>query len=211
VRPRAVQQAGLDDTFIGQPPYSAAQPLDRPGGCLPTVEDPHDITPRLVGAHLPHGGQQVSSRARTPSRCAASRLARSLRMAFGSPCAGLDYRRHGRVRARRSAPAQAGRRPQDLQREHGLRGEGVDRVAQAAEMRPRCFQMSNDGQQVADRAGETIEPDHDQGFAGTDFAQQARQHGSAAIGAGGMRLEGCDASGRAEFVKLRIGAVETRA
>lgn len=36
---------------------SALQPLDRPGGCLPTVQDPHDIPPRLVGAHLPLGGQ----------------------------------------------------------------------------------------------------------------------------------------------------------
>jgi hypothetical protein len=46
------------DTFVGQPPYRAAQPLDRPGGgCLPTVQDPHDIAPRLVGAHLPDGGQ----------------------------------------------------------------------------------------------------------------------------------------------------------
>ena len=67
--------------------------------------------------------------------------------------------------------------------------------------------MFNDGQQVADRAGETIEPDHDQGFAGTDFAQQARQHGSAAIGAGGMLLEDCGAAGGAQFVKLRIGAL----
>ena len=40
-----------------------------------------------------------------------------------------------------------------------------------------------------------------------DFAQQARQHGSAAIGAGGMLLEDCDASGRAQFVRLRIGAL----
>ncbi len=30
--PGTVQQAGLNDTFIDQPPHHAAQPLDRPGG-----------------------------------------------------------------------------------------------------------------------------------------------------------------------------------
>ena len=72
---------------------------------------------------------------------------------------------------------------------------------------PRCLELLDDGQQMADRAGETIEPDHHQGFAGADLAQQARQHGSAAIGAGGVLFEDCGAAGGAQFVELRIGAL----
>jgi len=73
-----------------------------------------------------------------------------------------------------------------LQREPALRVEvsiGSRRLRKCAS---RCFQLFDDGQQVADRAGETIEPSHRQGFAGVDLAQQARQHGSA-----GSALEAC--------------------
>ena len=147
----------------------------------------------------------------------ASRLARSFWMAFGSPARrpGLPpTRRRARAGAQPGFGALGDEGPfklsdaaEHLQREHALRRGGVDRVAQAAEMRPRCFQLLDDGQQVADRTGETIEPDHHQGFAGADLAQQARQHGSAAIGAGGMLFEDCGAAGRAQFVELRIGAL----
>ena len=84
---------------------------------------------------------------------------------------------------------------------------GIDRVAQAAEMRALGLELLDDGEQVADRAGEAIEPDHDQGFAGVDVAQQARQHRPAAIGAGGVFLEDRVAAGGAQFVELRIGAL----
>jgi hypothetical protein len=50
-----------------------------------------------------------------------------------------------------------------------------------------------------------IEPDYDEGLAGADLAQQARQHGAAAIGAGGVLLENRVATGIAQFVALRIG------
>jgi hypothetical protein len=81
-------------------------------------------------------------------------------------------------------------------------------------MRPRFFQLFDDGQQVADRAGEAIEPDHDQGFAVADLAEQARQHGSAAIGAGGMFFEECGAAGGAQSSScgsVPSSSVETRA
>jgi hypothetical protein len=42
-----------------------------------------------------------------------------------------------------------------LKREHALRGCGVDRVAQAAEMRASGFELLDDGEQVADRARRT--------------------------------------------------------
>ena len=43
-------------------------------------------------------------------------------------------------------------------------------------MRALGLELLDDGEQVTDRAGEAIEPDHDQGLAGSDLAQQARQH-----------------------------------
>ena len=42
---------------------------------------------------------------------------------------------------------------QHLQREHALWRGGVDRVAQAAEMRAGGLELLNDGEEVADRAG----------------------------------------------------------
>ena len=84
---------------------------------------------------------------------------------------------------------------------------GVDRISQAAKMATADFELFDDGEQVADRAGEAIEPDHDEGLAGADLAQQARQHGAAAIGAGGVLLEDRVATGGAQFVALRIGTL----
>ena len=80
-------------------------------------------------------------------------------------------------------------------------------IAQAAEMRALRLELLDDGEQVADRAGEAVEPDHDQGLAGADLAQQARQHRPAAIGAGGVLLEHRGAAGGAQLVELRIGAL----
>ena len=72
---------------------------------------------------------------------------------------------------------------------------------------PRFLQLLDDRQQVADRARQTIEPDHDQGFARADLVQQPCQHRPAAIGAGGVLFEDRGAAGCAQFVQLRIGAL----
>ena len=104
-------------------------------------------------------------------------------------------------------PFELGDGTQHLQREHALWRGGVDRVAQAAEMRASGLELLDDGEEMADRAGEAIEPDHDQGFAGADLVQQARQHRPAAVCAGGVLLEHRGAAGRAQFVELRIGAL----
>ena len=104
-------------------------------------------------------------------------------------------------------PLELGDGAQHLQGEHALRRGGVDRIAQAAEMRAAGLELLDDGEQMADRAGQPIEPDHDQGFAGADLAQQAGQHGPAAVGAGGVLLEHGGAAGGAQFVELRIGAL----
>ena len=104
-------------------------------------------------------------------------------------------------------PFELGDGTQHLQREHALWRGGVDRVAQAAEMRAGGFELLDDREEMADRAGQAIEPDHDQGFAGADLVQQARQHRPAAVCAGGVLLEHGGAAGRAQLVELRIGAL----
>ena len=96
---------------------------------------------------------------------------------------------------------------ENLQREHALWGGGVDWIAQAAEMRAAGFELLDDGEQVADRAGEAIEADDGEGFAGADFAEQAGKDRAGSIGARGMLFEHGLAAGGAEFVELRVGAL----
>ena len=60
---------------------------------------------------------------------------------------------------------------------------------------------------MADRPGQPIQPDHDQRFTRADLAQQPRQHGPAAIGAGRVLLEHDRAAGRAQLVELRISVL----
>jgi hypothetical protein len=45
------------------------------------------------------------------------------------------------------------------------------------------LELFDDGEQVTDRPSEPVKPDHDQGFAGTDLAKQARQDRPGSIGA----------------------------
>ena len=63
-------------------------------------------------------------------------------------------------------------------------------------------------------AGETVEPDDDQGLAGLDLVQQARQHRPAAVCARGVLLKHHGAAGRAQLVEcgsVPCSSVETRA
>ena len=212
--PGAIQQVRLDDAFGDQSPDGAAEPLGGPG-CRPAaVQDPHHVAPGLARAHAPYGRQprvQMSQNAIQMRGVAACPD-----LANGVPIAGVQARiAADATSAARSLKAGLGAfgdkgafelsdRPQHLQGEHPLWRRGVDRVSQAAKMPTAGFKLLNDGEQVADRAGEAIEPDHDEGLAGADLAQQARQHGAAAIGAGGVLLEDRLATGGAQFVALRI-------
>ena len=74
-------------------------------------------------------------------------------------------------------------------------------------MRAGGPELLDDREEMADRAGQAIEPDHEQGFAWADLVQQARQHWPAAVCAGGVLLEHRGAAGRAQLVELRIGAL----
>ena len=57
--------------------------------------------------------------------------------------------------------------------------------------------LADPARQVADGAGEAIQPEHDQGLAAADVAQKSRQQRPAGIGAGGMFLEYAGATSRA--------------
>ncbi len=74
-------------------------------------------------------------------------------------------------------------------------------------MRAARLELLDDGQQVADGPCEAIQPDHDQGLAGTDVAQKAGQDRTTTVGAGAMLLEDRIAAGRARLIELRIGAL----
>src|ERR1700759_3743077 len=53
------------------------------------------------------------------------------------------------------------------------------------------LELFDDVEQVANRAGEALQPHDDQGFAGTDLTHEACQYRARAIGAGGVFLEDC--------------------
>ena len=213
----AIQQVRLDEAFRDQSSDGAAEPLGGPG-CRPAaVQDPHHVAPGLARAHAPYGRQprvQMSQNAIQMRRVAACPdLANGISIAGAQAGIAADA-----TSAARSLQAGFGAlgdqralelsdRPQHLQGEHPLWRHGVDRISQAAKMPAAGFELFNDGEQVADRAGEAIEPDHDEGLAGADLAQQARQHGAAAIGAGGVLLEDRVATGGVQFVALRIGTL----
>src|ERR1700733_5069000 len=177
---RAFQQGRLDDALRHQPPYGAAQPLNGPGGLGGAVQNAHDIAPRLSGTHPPHGRQpRVQLRQDAIKVCG---VAASTDL---TDCVGVTGAQAGisadTTAAARGAPPGPGALrdqcplelcdgAQHLQREHALWRGGVEGIAQAAEMRPLRLELLDDGEQVADRAGEAVEPDHDQSFAGADLA-----------------------------------------
>jgi hypothetical protein len=74
-------------------------------------------------------------------------------------------------------------------------------------MRPVCLKLLDDGEQVADRARQATEPDHDEGLTGPDILQEPGQHRPAAIGAGSVLLEDRAAAGCPQLVEQWIGAL----
>ena len=184
---------------------------------LPVVQDPHDIPPGLAGAHPPHGRQprvQLRQDAIEMRGIAAgAHFADGVRVAGAQAGIAADAAalacgvQAGFGALGDQRPLELGDGTQHLQGEHALRRGGIDRIAQAAEMRAAGLELLDDGQQMADRTGKAVEPDHDQRFAGGDVAQQARQHRPAAVGAGGVLLEHGGAAGGAQFIALRVGAL----
>jgi hypothetical protein len=59
--------------------------------------------------------------------------------------------------------------PSTWRENNALRGGGIDRIMQAAEMGAARFELLDYREQVTDGAGEAIEPDHDQRLAPDDL------------------------------------------
>ena len=162
-------------------------------------------------------GSQVSSRARTPSRCAASRLPVVCGWHLGRRRAGRDCRRPGRVRVPRSARLWCARRsdarsswataPSTCNENMPCGVEvsiGSRRLRKCAPAASSCSMTASrwltERARRSSRTTTRVSP-------GGNVAQQARQHGPAAIGAGGVLFEDRGATGGAQFVELRIRAL----
>jgi hypothetical protein len=112
----------------------------------------------------PQGCPGRSSCPRTRSSQVASRRARILRMAAGSPARrpGLPptrprlraASRPALVRSAISARSKVGDRARHLQREHPLQGRGVDRIVQATKIRPFRRQLLDHREQMTDRVSD---------------------------------------------------------
>src|SRR4051794_11930110 len=87
-----------------------------------------------------------------------------------------------------------------LQREHALGRAGGDRVAQAAEVGPSRLELLDYSKQMADRAGQSVKPDHDQGLARSDLPKQPGQHRPTAVRAGRMLFQHGPAARRAKLI-----------
>jgi len=57
---------------------------------------------------------------------------------------------------------------------------------------------------MADRTGEAVEPHDDEGVAGVDVAEDAGEHRSATVGAGGVFFNDVGAAGGVQFVALGV-------
>ena len=72
------------------------------------------------------------------------------------------------------------------------------------------LQSLDDLEKVADRAGETIETDHNQHVARTDLLEKARELGPGPGSARAVFLKNRRAAGRPQFVRLWVGRLVFR-
>ena len=219
-RPGAVEQGVVDDALGGEPAHGASEPLRGPWRVAlagAAVQHPRDIAPGLIGTHAAYDRKpriEPSQNALEMRRVAACpNLADRLRVTGAKAGIAADApTRTGGIEAGLGAfgdqaAFELGDGAEDLEREHALGGGGIDRVAQAAEMRARGLELLDDGEKMADGAGETVEPHDDEGIAAANVAKDAGEHRPAAIGAGGVLLKDFVAAGGVEFVALRVGVL----
>ena len=74
-------------------------------------------------------------------------------------------------------------------------------------MRAVGLELLDDGEEVADRTGEPVKPDDNQGFARADLAEQSGQYRPVSISTGCVFFKHHVATGGAKLVELRIGAL----
>ena len=72
---------------------------------------------------------------------------------------------------------------------------------------PLGLKLLDHREQMADGTGQAVEPDHDQGVAAADFAEDPSKHRPVAVCPGRVLLVDGAASGGAELVALGIGAL----
>jgi hypothetical protein len=214
---RAAQQVRLDHAFRHQSPDGAAQSFNGPGRTIATVQDPHDVAPGLVWPHTLNCGQPgfklLKNTVEVRGGAAGSDFADRISVTGAQTRVSANpTARPRRFQASLGALGDQGAfelrdRAKHLQREHPLRCGSIDGIVQAAEMRAIGLELLDDREQVADRAGEPVEPDHDQGFARADLAEQTRQYRSASISPGRVPFQHRFAARGTKFVELRIGAL----
>jgi hypothetical protein len=141
----------------------------------------------------------------TPSR-ARARTARSSRSRVQCPAAASVPPEAARAFTTRTTSSQV--RPSSA-RSRITNGSQASAPVRTREGAAR-FQRAHHLEQVLKRAGKAVELDDDQGIAGTNVGQQARQHRPAATGAGGMLVADRGAACGVQFVALRIGALVVR-
>ena len=211
---RAPDQFDFGEFFLRQPVDGAAQLLDRP--CLAArVQHAHDVVPTVFGAQAAHERQPVGGGGDEIGEIDAPARRRSNADRFRTPFAQARITRQATAGARGlhaglgalgdQRALELGDRAEHLQREHALRRRGVDGIAQRAEMRALRLELLDEGEQVADRAGEAVEAHDDEDVAGGDLAHELGEDGPGARGAGAVFLVDDVASGGAQFVDLGVG------
>ncbi len=95
-------------------------------------------------------------------------------------------------------------RAEDLQGKHTLRRRSVDGITQRAKVRAALLQALDDFEEVADRAGEAVEADDDEDFAGPDLAHQSGELRPSPRRARAVLLVDCRAARRAQLVGLGV-------
>ena len=156
LRSGTAQQCRLNDALGGKTFDGPAQTLDGPYRGPALIKDTNDVSPGLIGAHSADGrqpGVQMSQETVEVSRGAAgAQFANSGRVASAeprvtadpSPCLGGTQAGFGTLCNQRSL--ELGNGAEHLEGEHALRGSGVDRVMQAAEMSTGGLELFDDGE-----------------------------------------------------------------
>ena len=184
---------------------------------LAAVQDADDVAPRLLRAHSPHRrepGIQLGENA-IEVRGITSVSSVADRGRVPGPEAGVAADATAFAGGKQpSLGAFGDQRPfelsdcaQDLQGEHALWGGGIDRIAQAAEMRPLASSCSITARRwLTERASRSSRTTTRVSPA-ADLAEHPSQHRPVAIGTGGVFFENRGAPGGAELVGLGIGAL----
>ena len=97
-----------------------------------------------------------------------------------------------------------GNRPQHVKMELATGGAGVNLLIEHHEMNPPLFQVPSHRTEMVERARETVQPGHHQGFAGADVPQALREHRPLIVRARALFLKDRLTARRRQFGELNI-------